>query len=174
MALFFVLGSLPAFFLFGDIRRTAVNVPFMDDWQFISLLEKAKYGTLTFQELWAPHDEHRLLLPRIIIIAAMFASKGDYRVQCCVSFLAVEIISLCFLWLLIRLNGERFGVSGDVVLGEHCSVLADPISKLALADAVCVFPPVHVLGLMSLCIVSSDRSGKEVRLAAACALGWKL
>jgi hypothetical protein len=110
VVLFFVLGSLPAFFLFGDIRRTAVNVPFMDDWQFIPLLEKAKNGTLTFQELWAPHDEHRLLLPRIIIIAAMFASKGDYRVQWCISFLAVEIISLCFLWLLVGLNGERFGV----------------------------------------------------------------
>jgi hypothetical protein len=109
VVLFFVLGSLPAFFLFGDIRRTAVNVPFMDDWQFVPLLEKAKNGTLAFQELWAPHDEHRLLLPRIIIIAAMFASRGDYRVQCCISFLAVEIISLCFLWLLVRLNGERFG-----------------------------------------------------------------
>ena len=36
----------------------------------------------------------------MIIIGAMFASKGDYRIQCCISFLAVEIISLCFLWLL--------------------------------------------------------------------------
>jgi hypothetical protein len=50
----------------------------------------------------APHDEHRLLIPRIVIIASMFAFKGDYRMQCCISFLVVEIISLCFLWLLIR------------------------------------------------------------------------
>jgi hypothetical protein len=41
VVLLFLLGSLPAFFLFQDIRRTAVNVPFMDDWQFIPLLEKA-------------------------------------------------------------------------------------------------------------------------------------
>ncbi|HEY5743590.1 MAG TPA: hypothetical protein VIS99_13730 [Terrimicrobiaceae bacterium] len=110
IALFFVLGSLPAFFLFSDIRRTAVNVPFMDDWQFIPLLEKTSQGQLTFNDLWAPHDEHRLLVPRIVIIAAMFAFNGDYRMQCCISFLAVEVISLCFLWLLIRLNGECFGV----------------------------------------------------------------
>ncbi len=110
MVLFFVLGSLPAFFLFGNIRRTAVNVPFMDDWQFIPLLEKASQGQLTFDDLWAPHDEHRLLIPRIVIIASMFAFKGDYRMQCCITFLAVEIISLCFLWLLIQLNGERLGV----------------------------------------------------------------
>ncbi len=110
VALFFVLGSLPAFFLFGEIRRNAVNVPFMDDWQFIPLLEKASMGQLTFSDLWAPHDEHRLLVPRIVIIASMFAFKGDYRMQCCISFLAVEVISLCFLWLLIRLNGECLGV----------------------------------------------------------------
>ena len=45
------------------LRAFAVNIPFMDDWQFVPLLEKAKNGTLTFQELWAPHDEHRLFLP---------------------------------------------------------------------------------------------------------------
>jgi hypothetical protein len=101
VVLLFLLGSLPAFFLFTDIRRTAVNVPFMDDWQFIPLLEKTSQGQLRFGDLWAPHDEHRLLIPRIVIISAMFAFKGDYRVQCCISFLAVEIISLCFLWLLI-------------------------------------------------------------------------
>ena len=82
----------------------------MDDWQFVPLLEKASQGQLKFGDLWAPHDEHRLLIPRIVIIGTMFAFKGDYRMQCCISFLAVEIISLCFLWLLIRLNGERFGV----------------------------------------------------------------
>jgi hypothetical protein len=46
----------------------------MDDWQFVPLLEKTNDGTLTFQDLWAPHDEHRLLLPRIIIIISMFAT----------------------------------------------------------------------------------------------------
>ena len=69
-----VLGVLPALILLIDIRVFAVNVPFMDDWQFVPLLEKAKNGTLTFQELVAPHDEHRLLLPRIIIIGSMFAT----------------------------------------------------------------------------------------------------
>ena len=82
----------------------------MDDWQFIPLLEKASQGQLTFGDLWAPHDEHRLLIPRIVIIASMFAFKGDYRMQCCISFLVVEVISLGFLWLMLRLNGEHLGV----------------------------------------------------------------
>ena len=105
-----VLGVLPALILLIDIRVFAVNVPFMDDWQFVPLLEKAKNGTLTFQELVAPHDEHRLLLPRIIIIGSMFATGGDYRAQSYITFAVVAVISAALLWLLLRLNGARNSV----------------------------------------------------------------
>jgi hypothetical protein len=63
-----VLGILPALILLADIRRNAVNVPFMDDWQFVPLLEKAKDGTLSSGALGAsrrtppassPGDHHR-------------------------------------------------------------------------------------------------------------------
>ena len=109
-SLLILLGILPAAFLLVDIDSFAVNVPFMDDWQFVPLLEKAKEGTLSFQDLWAPHDEHRLFLPRIIIIASMFASGGDYRVQSFITFVVVAIISGCLLWLMTRLNGSRNSV----------------------------------------------------------------
>ena len=110
-ALLIFLGILPAVFLLADIYFFAVNVPFMDDWQFVPLLEKAKEGTLSFRDLWAPHDEHRLFLPRIIVIASMFASGGDYRVQSFITFVVVAIISgSVLLWLLTRLNGTRKSV----------------------------------------------------------------
>jgi hypothetical protein len=105
-----IVAFLPAMALLADIQRFAVNVPFMDDWQFVPLLERAMNGTLTFQELWAPHDEHRLLLPRMIIIASMFASHGDYGVQCFITFAVVAIISACLLWLMVRLNGYKSSV----------------------------------------------------------------
>jgi len=43
-ALLVLIGLLPAMALLADIYRFAVNVPFMDDWQFVPLLEKAKNG----------------------------------------------------------------------------------------------------------------------------------
>jgi hypothetical protein len=109
-ALLVLIGLLPAIALLADIHRFAVNVPFMDDWQFVPLLEKARNGTLTFQELFAPHDEHRLLLPRIIIIASMFAAGGDYRAQSYITFAVVAVTSGCLLWLMIRLNGKSNSV----------------------------------------------------------------
>ena len=117
-ALLILFGILPALLLLADIRAFAVNIPFMDDWQFVPLLEKAKNGTLTFQELWAPHDEHRLLLPRIIIIVSMFATGGDYRVQSFITFSVVAVISACLLWLMVRLNGSRNSVLWTWVLAN--------------------------------------------------------
>ena len=117
-ALLIFIGVLPTLLLLADIRAFAVNIPFMDDWQFVPLLEKAKNGTLTFQELWAPHDEHRLLLPRIIIIVSMFATGGDYRVQSFITFSVVAVISACLLWLLVRLNGSRSSVLWTWVLAN--------------------------------------------------------
>ena len=112
------LGVLPGLLLLADIHAFAVNIPFMDDWQFVPLLEKARNGTLTFQELWAPHDEHRLLLPHIIIIVSMFATGGDYRVQSFITFSVVAVISACLLWLMVRLNGSRNSVLWTWVLAN--------------------------------------------------------
>ncbi|MGB9277523.1 MAG: hypothetical protein WCC08_20070, partial [Terrimicrobiaceae bacterium] len=117
-ALLIFLGVLPAIVLLADIRAFAVNIPFMDDWQFVPLLEKANNGTLTFQELWAPHDEHRLLLPRIIIIVSMFATGGDYRVQSFITFSVVALISACLLWLMVRLNGSKSSMLWTWVLAN--------------------------------------------------------
>ena len=111
LGLLLVLGALPAYFLLADIRRFAVDVPFMDDWQFIPLVEKARDGTLKFEDLWAPHDEHRLLIPRIVIIASMLVSGGDYRLQCAITFGVVAVISGCLLWLLVRLKGWTLRVA---------------------------------------------------------------
>ncbi len=170
VALFFVLGSLPAFFLFQEIRRNAVNVPFMDDWQFIPLLEKASTGQLTFGDLWAPHDEHRLLIPRIVIIASMFAFKGDYRMQCCISFLVVQIISLCFLWLLIRLNGERPGAWITWLLANIALFSPVQFHNWLWPMQFAYFLPYTFLALCFCALYLRIGAGWKFGLAAACAI----
>ena len=132
-ALLIFLGVLPAIVLLADIRAFAVNIPFMDDWQFVPLLEKAKNGTLTFQELWAPHDEHRLLLPRIIIIVSMFATGvggGGHFGLPPVAHGASQ-----------RKQEQRVV---DMGACKHRSLLANPVPQLALADAVCLLPPLYL------------------------------
>ena len=145
-------------------------MPFMDDWQFIPLLEKASQGKLKFGDLWAPHDEHRLLIPRIVIIGAMFAFKGDYRMQCCISFLAVEIISLCFLWLLLRLNGERLGVWVTWLLANIALFSPIQFQNWLWPMQFAYFLPYTFLALCICVLYLRIGAGWKFGLAAVCAL----
>lgn len=50
------------------MHHFAVNVPFGDDWSFINTLANALKGKLHISDLFAQHNEHRLLLMRVIFI----------------------------------------------------------------------------------------------------------
>jgi len=64
-----VLALVPLAFLLCVVARYAVPVPYWDQWEFVPLLEKTYHGQLTFHDLWAQHNEHRILFPRIIMLA---------------------------------------------------------------------------------------------------------
>jgi hypothetical protein len=107
MAVLYGVALLPALVLLRGIDLYAVDVPFMDDWQFIPLVEKVHGGEIPWRELAAPHDEHRLLIPRILIAASMILGHGNYRVQCFVTFATVLVLSLALLFLLRRAFGDE-------------------------------------------------------------------
>src|SRR5208282_4675420 len=63
-----MLALLPLAFLIWMVSRYAVSVPFGDQWELVPLLEKTYHETLTFHDLWAQHNEHRILFPKIIML----------------------------------------------------------------------------------------------------------
>lgn len=50
------------------IHHFGVNIPFADDWSVTFLLEKYVAGTLTFSDLFRPHNEHRVVFSRAILL----------------------------------------------------------------------------------------------------------
>jgi hypothetical protein len=65
----FVLALVPALFLFGWINQYAVNIPFGDEWAMIPLLTKSYGHQLAFWDLYAQHNEHRIVIPKLVFIA---------------------------------------------------------------------------------------------------------
>jgi hypothetical protein len=59
---------VPAFLPFNYVYRFGVNVPHFDQWDFVPTLVNFYDGKLSFSELIAQHNEHRLLFPRIIML----------------------------------------------------------------------------------------------------------
>ncbi len=65
----YVIACLPPLYLITIILTNTVDVPFADQWALVPLLERSYRGTLSVRDLWAQHNEHRLLFPRLIMLA---------------------------------------------------------------------------------------------------------
>jgi hypothetical protein len=64
------LGLLfPTAAYFWFIHQYAVNVPYWDQWSDVSLLGHLYSRTLSLGTLWAPHFDHRMLFPNLIVLA---------------------------------------------------------------------------------------------------------
>ena len=65
-----VLGPLlPIGAYFWLIHQYSVNVVYLDQWVDVTLLDHWYTGTLTLSDLWAPHGDHRIFFPNLIVIA---------------------------------------------------------------------------------------------------------
>jgi len=78
-----------------------VNVPYMDEWQWTDFVYDLHRGTLTFAELWAPHNEHRIFVPNLIIVV-LARLGGWYIVRQQMVGLAGFVACQFLLWRLIR------------------------------------------------------------------------
>jgi len=82
-----LLAFSPAFILAWHISQNAVNTPVWDDWERGPLIQKFNEGTLTFKDLYAPHIDHRILFPRLIILGLNTVTGGDLRWEMGFTFL---------------------------------------------------------------------------------------
>lgn len=73
-----------------------VNVPYWDDWAIVPLFEKVAEGNANFSDFFEQHNEHRILLPKIIITALAFATKWniDYQIYLSIALTCVNFIVL--------------------------------------------------------------------------------
>lgn len=79
----------------------SVNVPFWDQWEFVTIIQKHHQGALTFSDFFAQHNEHRILFPRLIMFVLAVATKWNTGVEVAVNFL-LAAGSFWFLYLMIR------------------------------------------------------------------------
>lgn len=74
-----VIVGLPVFLSFNFVLRFAVDVPFWDQWELVPQLEKLAQGDLGFSDLIAPHNEHRIVVPRALMLLLSQLSGWDTR-----------------------------------------------------------------------------------------------
>lgn len=99
--LLLLLIFVPALYNAKLVVRYAVDVGCWDMWENGELLGKWHEGKLTFHDLYAPQIQHRILFPRLIIIALTNLSGGDFRWEDYITFGAV-VLSAVLLYRLMR------------------------------------------------------------------------
>ncbi len=73
-----MLAVLPLVYLVAVVVRYRLDFPFLDQWEFVPLLEKMYVGQVTFGDLWAQHNEHRLIFPRLVMLG--LARYSDWNI----------------------------------------------------------------------------------------------
>jgi len=89
-----VLAPAVAGFLY--VRAFGVSVVFSDAWSMVRLFEGWHSGTLSVSELWAPHNEHRMLFPKGVELLLGLLTKYDNVAE-------MYLIEFCFLVTLVVL-----------------------------------------------------------------------
>ena len=76
---YIALTAIPLAALIALMCYYASDIPYGDEWIVASLLKKYHAGTLTFRDLFAQHNEHRILTGKIIMLCnAIFFGWNMY------------------------------------------------------------------------------------------------
>ncbi|MGO9480004.1 MAG: hypothetical protein ACLP7I_18960, partial [Limisphaerales bacterium] len=82
-----VLTLAPLAWLIWVIGKYSVEVPCMDQWELVPLLDKMYRGGLTLHDLWAQHNEHRIFFPYIIMLGLARLTGWNIRCEMAVNVL---------------------------------------------------------------------------------------
>ena len=98
-------GALIALlFLVAMYSRYALDFPYADQWDFVPFLEKASAGQLGWRDFWAQHNEHRLVFPRLLMLALALPSHWNVYWE-----LAANVVLALATWVALCLLARNSG-----------------------------------------------------------------
>lgn len=103
LAILVCLAFTPAIVPLWLITQYGVDFPFWDQWMpdIAGMFIRAHQHTLSLADLASQHNEHRILLPRIIYLGLGLLTQWSIRAELISSWLIVCCSSLVLLWLMI-------------------------------------------------------------------------
>jgi hypothetical protein len=92
------LASLGFVFVYGG------NVPYLDDWDIVPAL--AGNQPITFHWLWFQHNEHRRVLPRLLLLGLYRISGFDFRAGMVFNAAALILMAVLMLHAAAKIRGK--------------------------------------------------------------------
>jgi hypothetical protein len=103
-----LLVALPPLLAAVYAARFKLGLPYYDSWALVPFLQKMLAGQLTWAELWQPHNEHRILLPRLVMLGLARLTGWDdgYEVAVNLALAGAAGLALLTQW---RATARRMG-----------------------------------------------------------------
>ncbi len=116
-----ILSILPLVFLTLIVFHFSLDLPYWDQWEFVPLLQKSYQGTLSFNDFWVPHNEHRPIFPRLIMLGLARMTNWNIRWELTLNILLAIGIYTVIMKSIILLAGDASKKSsrGEAMLFEH-------------------------------------------------------
>jgi hypothetical protein len=93
-----ILAFLPALLCFLYITSSWVNVPYYDEWRIVPLVDGWLHGTLSFADIYAQDDGHRVVIYRLIELLSTSLLRFDSRFEMAIGFLGLCGIAVVLAW----------------------------------------------------------------------------
>jgi len=109
---------LPALLALFFIKKYAVNVSMWDDLMFVPLFDKLHTGHLSFGDLFAQHNEHRIFFPRLLMLLLGVITHYNTIVECYFSWFLICLMGYVFFKSHIRAFG-----TGEIALATFVPIV---------------------------------------------------
>ena len=106
-----ILALVPLAFLIWVVAQFAVAVPYLDQWELVPLLDKTYHGDLTFHDLWAQHNEHRLVFPQSIMLLLARLTRWNIHYELAVNIILALGIFAVFIHQ-VKITERKSGIAG--------------------------------------------------------------
>jgi hypothetical protein len=123
-----ILAAIPFLILIWVVARYAIDVPYLDQWDFVPLIDKMYQGELTFHDLWMQFNEHRILFPKLVMLCLARLTHWNIRCESVVSVLFAIGVFLLLAWQ-IRASVRVFGQKQLRWALPACSLVAFSVSQ---------------------------------------------
>jgi hypothetical protein len=123
-----ILAAFPFLILTWVVARYTIDVPYLDQWDLVPLIDKMYQGQLTFHDLWMQFNEHRILFPKIIMLGLARLTDWNLRYESAVSVLLAIGVFLVLAWQ-IRATARLFGKRALRWALPACSLVAFSASQ---------------------------------------------
>lgn len=125
-------AALPIVWLVYAVATYGYDLPYLDSWAVVPLLDKSYDGTLTFSDLWAPRNCHRMLVPLSLMVGLARLTRWNHFAEMAVNvFLGVGV----YLTLLHMLRRTSAGVAGRLRVWPLVPVLSVLVFSLVQLES---------------------------------------